>query len=566
MSAYLTREDATGTYLAKEEASNTYAPKALSTTVTSYINSRSSDTVSLNGETLTVTINGTTKSLTNTNDWRPISNKINGTSETTSASEKAVASAYSLADGKYSKPSTGIPETDLDSDVQASLGKADTALQPSSLRSSSNASYGSTVTSTADRQYAVVKDKDGYLSVNVPWEKVTLDAGSLPGLEDALGDYITKAEINNYIPVLGGGNATTADATIIGGVTVSNHTVNVAKKTIKGSGIATVTGDASSITINVPAPSIGDGTVTIKQNGTNKGSFTLNQSGNVTIDLTDSTYSATDANPTLTWGSKSKVATVCGTDIHVTMPDNPNTHYISKNVVGTSSTATANGAVIGTGGVYLNHLEESAVKSTHKIVGEGTVRVTSDSNGNITITGTDTNTDTNSVTGITAGATGTITNSATADPYIKIKDDSTHRGQIQLKGTGTVTVSSDANGVITINSTGVEAGDIDLSGYKTKQTPYIFTPIISIGGPIINNISGFTQNENGEVSFDIQEIDLSEYKTKHETFDMLSGNGIKFVDTVSQNENGKINVTVKEISTASTEEVTSIAKTVFGIK
>ena len=30
---------------------------------------------------------------------------------------------------KYSKPSTGIPKTDLASDVQTSLGKADTALQ-----------------------------------------------------------------------------------------------------------------------------------------------------------------------------------------------------------------------------------------------------------------------------------------------------------------------------------------------------------------------------------------------------------------------------------------------------
>lgn len=34
-------------------------------------------------------------------------------------------------------------------------------------------------------------------------------------------------------------------------------------------------------------PSIGNGTVTITQNGTNKGSFTLNQSGNATIALTD---------------------------------------------------------------------------------------------------------------------------------------------------------------------------------------------------------------------------------------------------------------------------------------
>ena len=66
-----------------------------------------------------------------------------------------------------------------------------------------------------------------------------------------------------------------------------------------------------------------------------------------------------------------------------------NTHYTSKNIVGTSTTATTNGAVTGTGGVYLNHLEESTVKSTHKIIGSGSVKVTSDNNGNITINGTE---------------------------------------------------------------------------------------------------------------------------------------------------------------------------------
>lgn len=35
---------------------------------------------------------------------------------------------------------------------------------------------------------------------------------------------------------------------------------------------------------------------------------------------------ATDKNPTLSWGSKSTVATVDGIDLHVTMPSNPNTH------------------------------------------------------------------------------------------------------------------------------------------------------------------------------------------------------------------------------------------------
>ena len=36
--------------------------------------------------------------------------------------------------------------------------------------------------------------------------------------------------------------------------------------------------------------------------------------------------SVTDNNPTLSWGTKSKVATIGSTDIHVTMPSNPNTN------------------------------------------------------------------------------------------------------------------------------------------------------------------------------------------------------------------------------------------------
>lgn len=62
---------------------------------------------------------------------------------------------------------------------------------------------------------------------------------------------------------------------------------------------------------------------------------------------------ATDSNPTLAWGTKSKVATVCGTDINVTMPANPNTdtkvtsaanHYAPATVSGQDKTASASGA------------------------------------------------------------------------------------------------------------------------------------------------------------------------------------------------------------------------------
>jgi hypothetical protein len=64
--------------------------------------------------------------------------------------------------------------------------------------------------------------------------------------------------------------------------------------------------------------------------------------------------------------------------------NNTNTHYTSKNVVGASESATDN-ATATNGSVYLNHLEEDTVTSSHKIVGSGATKVTSDDNGNITI-------------------------------------------------------------------------------------------------------------------------------------------------------------------------------------
>lgn len=80
---------------------NGKAPSSLSTTVdnlsgtvTGFINN-TSVSKSADGNTITVKINGTEQSLTNS--WRGISDKTNGTSSSTSASEKAVKSAYDLA-------------------------------------------------------------------------------------------------------------------------------------------------------------------------------------------------------------------------------------------------------------------------------------------------------------------------------------------------------------------------------------------------------------------------------------------------------------------------------------
>ena len=72
--------------------------------------------------------------------------------------------------------------------------------------------------------------------------------------------------------------------------------------------------------------------------------------------------------------------------------DDVDTHYTTMSYVGAinaqSNAATSNGST------YLKIFDDSTRRSQHKITGAGTVTVTSDASGNITITGTDTNVDT----------------------------------------------------------------------------------------------------------------------------------------------------------------------------
>ena len=82
---------------------------------------------------------------------------------------------------KYTKPEGGIPKTDLASDVQASLGKADTALQ------------SAPVTSVNGATGAVVLDKDdiGLGSVENKPLDTTVKASS--------GNYITSGAVKSYV-------------------------------------------------------------------------------------------------------------------------------------------------------------------------------------------------------------------------------------------------------------------------------------------------------------------------------------------------------------------------------
>ena len=73
--------------------------------------------------------------------------------------------------------------------------------------------------------------------------------------------------------------------------TVANQGLTEAEKSNAraniGAGVSSFSGSYNDLTNKPTIPTVGNGTVTIKQAGASKGTFTMNQSGNTTIELTD---------------------------------------------------------------------------------------------------------------------------------------------------------------------------------------------------------------------------------------------------------------------------------------
>jgi hypothetical protein len=118
-----------------------------------------------------------------------------------------------------------------------------------------------------------------------------------------------------------------------------------------------------------------------------------NGRGFVNVPWSNTTYTFTANNPTLDWSTKSTIGTIGGTTFYITMPANPNTdtHWSSYLIVNNATTSTANtSAALTNGNVYLNLVENGAVRNSHKIIGSGATTVTSDASGNLTISSTNT--------------------------------------------------------------------------------------------------------------------------------------------------------------------------------
>lgn len=231
-------------------------------------------------------ITGKQDKITSTNklDYSLLSNTPTIPSEVTESTVSGW--GFTKNSGTYSKPSTGIPKTDLASEVQTSLGKADSALQ----------SYTETDPVFSASAAAGIKSTD-----ITNWNGKTSNKGTVTSVAVKMNNT-TKGTV-------------TSSGTIDLGTVITEHQDISGKQdklttqtaySAKGSAtkvpqITTNTlGQVTGITeVTIAQPTVNNATLTIQKNGTNVATFGANASSNVTANITvptvTDTYSASSS-------------------------------------------------------------------------------------------------------------------------------------------------------------------------------------------------------------------------------------------------------------------------------
>ena len=187
-----------------------------------------------------------------------------------------------------------------------------------------------------------------------------------------------------------GASSGTANASTTNGNTYINLVENSAFRSgikLTGSGATTVTSDASgNITISSTDNNTTYSVATTSANGL------MSSADKSKLDGITADADAVSFTRSLTSGTKIGTITINGTstDLYCNNDTNTDTHHTAYIRAGTSS-GTANASTTN-GNTYINLVENSAFRSGVKLTGSGATTVTSDANGNITISSTDNNT------------------------------------------------------------------------------------------------------------------------------------------------------------------------------
>lgn len=277
--------------------------------------------VSKSGETLSVKINGTEQSLTNT--WRSITDSYSGTSSSISLSQKGAQALYNaLVDGNAATLEGYSSNKFVKKDGGYSISTTGTApynyvhlfrIAVSSTWSNKSIDFVVRTRNykfdfyinidTGAIAYGYNESTSQYNTIKIYKETKTVRSGQLYYLatEQTSGyNYFdvylkTTSWQGGYYDIINiGGTGTLVfedkriylDSLPSGCVEVEETLLSNADR-LDGY-------HASSFALASQIPTLGNGTITIKQGGTSKGSFTMNQSSNAVIELSDNntTYSA----------------------------------------------------------------------------------------------------------------------------------------------------------------------------------------------------------------------------------------------------------------------------------
>lgn len=192
--------------------------------------------------------------------------------------------------GTYSKPSGGIPKSDLASSVQSSLNKADTALQTEQYTGTySKPSGGIPKTDLASAVQTSLSKADTALQSYTEQYTGTITGitmnGSSKGTSGVvdLGTVITQhQDISGKQDVLSSTNKLSAD--YVDDTNKTHKFVTELEKTVWNNK-SNFSGNYNDLTNKPTIPTVNNKTITIQMNGSTVDSFTTNASSNKTIDL-----------------------------------------------------------------------------------------------------------------------------------------------------------------------------------------------------------------------------------------------------------------------------------------
>lgn len=195
-------------------------------------------------------------------------------------------------------------------------------------------------------------------------------------------------------------------------------------------------------------------------------------------------------------------------DITISSTDT-DTHYTSSTIIGASASATSNAAAINDS-VYVNHIENSAVVSSHKIAGSGATTVTSNANGDITISSTDTWTAFVGATSEDAGTAGYVPAPTTSDINKFFKADGTWADPTSALGTA---ASKDYTDTYDSNGDDVTTGKAVAAALATLPEPMVFKGSLGTGGTITTLPAAASSGASKNTGFTYKVIEDGTYQS-----------------------------------------------------